>query len=124
MPVTIGDTTIPAGARCLLLLGAANRDGRVFAEPDTFDPHRPNNREHVSFGAGPHYCVGAALARLEAWRALARLTARMPDLRLVPEHARAFKPNLGFRAHVSLTGFASGSEAKPAAARRSGGVPV
>ncbi|SCF16473.1 hypothetical protein GA0070607_6343 [Micromonospora coriariae] len=100
--VTLGDVTIPAGARCLLLIGAANRDSAVFAHPDRFDPHRSDGRDHLSFGHGPHFCIGAALARLEAGIALTRLAAAIPGLRLTSEQHRSYKPNVAFRAHHAL----------------------
>ncbi|MBF9132719.1 cytochrome P450 [Plantactinospora sp. S1510] len=100
-PVTIGGVTIPAGGRCLLLIGAANRDPAVFADPDRFDPAR-RDRGHLSFGYGPHFCIGAALARLEAQIALVRLAEAMPHLRLAPGHQSRFKPNVAFRAHRTL----------------------
>jgi cytochrome P450 len=101
--VTIGGVTIPAGARCLLMIGAANRDRTVFAHPDRFDHDRTDVRDHVSFGYGPHFCIGAALARLEAQIALTRLAAAVPGLRLAPDHATAYKPNVAFRAHRGLS---------------------
>jgi cytochrome P450 len=63
--VEVDGTRIPAGSIVLLVFGAANRDDRVFEHPDRFDPWRPS-REHLAFGHGPHFCLGAALARLEA----------------------------------------------------------
>ncbi|MFG3706185.1 cytochrome P450 [Micromonospora sp. NPDC047670] len=101
-PVTLGGVTIPAGARCLLLIGAANRDPAVFSRPDQFDPHRPDADGHLSFGHGPHFCIGAALARLEARVALARLATAIPGLRLTSDHRRSYKANIAFRAHRSL----------------------
>ncbi|MFC7545706.1 cytochrome P450 [Plantactinospora sp. GCM10030261] len=101
-PVTLGDVTIPAGARCLLLIGAANRDSAVYRDPDRFDPHRSVGREHLSFGYGPHFCIGAALARLETEIALRRLTAAIPGLRLAADYSRSYKANFAFRAHRSL----------------------
>jgi cytochrome P450 len=65
-------TIIPAGATVAALLGAANRDERVFPEPDRFDPQR-DPTEHLAFGHGVHFCLGAALARLEARVALEEL---------------------------------------------------
>ncbi|KAB1915519.1 cytochrome P450 [Micromonospora sp. AMSO31t] len=101
-PVTLGGVTIPAGARCLLLLGAANRDPAVFAHPNRFDPGRTDGTDHLSFGHGPHFCIGAALARLEAGIALTRLAAAVPGLRLAPGHRRSYQPNVAFRAHRGL----------------------
>ncbi|CCH18554.1 cytochrome P450 [Micromonospora lupini] len=120
--VTVGGATIPAGARCLLMIGAANRDPAVFAHPDRFDPRRPDAADHLSFGHGPHFCIGAALARLEAGVALTRLAEAIPGLRLAPEHSRSFKPNVSFRAHHTLVATidihapADGPTAAPAAA--------
>lgn len=101
-PITIGDVTIPEGARCLLLIGAANRDAAVFPDADRFNFERPGGNEHLSFGYGPHFCVGAALARLEAEVALTRLGKAIPGLRLVPGHVSSFRPNVAFRAHQTL----------------------
>ncbi|MGS2616196.1 cytochrome P450 [Micromonospora sp. LZ34] len=101
-PVTLGGVSIPAGARCLLLIGAANRDPAVFAGPDRFDPDRPDVHDHLSFGHGPHFCIGAALARLEGEVALARLAAAVPGLRLTNDHARSYRPNVAFRAHRGI----------------------
>ncbi|RQX01209.1 hypothetical protein DLJ59_18935 [Micromonospora inaquosa] len=100
--VTLGAVTIPAGARCLLLIGAANRDPEAFHDPDRFDPHRPDVGNHLSFGHGPHFCIGAGLARLEAGIALSRLAEAIPGLRLSPEQHRSYKPNVAFRAHHRL----------------------
>lgn len=65
--------TVPAGDCVLLLVGSANRDGRVFAEPDRYDLDRDTSRQLVSFGGGTHFCLGAHLARLEARIALTEL---------------------------------------------------
>ncbi|MFY1594105.1 cytochrome P450 [Micromonospora sp. WMMD737] len=119
-PVTLGGVTIPAGVRCLLLIGAANRDPAVFARPEQFDPHRSDADGHLSFGHGPHFCIGAALARLEAEMALTRLCRAVPGLRLAPGHRRSYKVNIAFRAHRSLpvvldTTVPSGAPAAPVA---------
>lgn len=68
---------IPAGSKVLLLNGSANRDPREFDDPDRFDVRRAIKR-HISFGYGAHFCLGAALARLEARVALAGTLARFP----------------------------------------------
>jgi cytochrome P450 len=71
---------LPGGDRVLLLVGAANRDPEVFAEPDRYDLDRPDVTQHLaSFGSGRHYCLGASLARLEARIALEELVARVAD---------------------------------------------
>lgn len=75
---------IPRGSRVHLLYAAANRDPRVFADPDRFDIARtPNN--HVAFGFGIHFCLGASLARLELQIGLEEWLARAPDYRLEQE---------------------------------------
>jgi cytochrome P450 len=79
--VEIRGKTLPMGARVHLLYAAANRDPRVFEEPDRFDILRkPNN--HLSFGFGIHFCLGASLARLELQIGLEELLARWPEYRL------------------------------------------
>ncbi|MBM0274925.1 cytochrome P450 [Micromonospora tarensis] len=116
--VTLGRVTIPAGARCLLLIGAANRDSSAFAHPDRFDPHRADVGNHLSFGHGPHFCIGAGLARLEAGTALARLAESIPDLRLATEQHRSYKPNIAFRAHHTLLATIGDTVAADVAATR------
>jgi cytochrome P450 family 144 len=62
----IDGADLPAGSRLLLLWGAANRDPHQFDSPDEFRLDRPKGKGHITFGKGAHFCVGAALARLEA----------------------------------------------------------
>lgn len=76
--VAVHDTTIPAGSIMLLLNGAANRDPRHWTNPDTFDVHRDEGA-HLSFGYGLHFCLGAALARLEGRVALEEVLQRWPE---------------------------------------------
>jgi len=100
--VEIGGVAVPAHAHVLLLLGAANRDPTVFDTPARFDIHRANAKEHLSLGHGPHFCLGAPLARLEARVVLEELSARLPQLRLVPGQTLRFQPNTAVRGPCSL----------------------
>jgi len=80
----IAGTTVPRGALLTTLLGGANRDPAVFENPDTLDVTRPNADQHVSFSAGRHYCLGAALARMEGEVGLRSFFDRFPDVELLP----------------------------------------
>jgi cytochrome P450 len=79
--VTLHGVTIPVDSIVLLLTGAAARDERVFADPDRFDVRR-EMQHHVSFGYGIHFCVGAALARMEGRVALGETLKRFPTWEL------------------------------------------
>jgi len=100
--VVIGGVSVPERADLLLMLGAANRDPTVFHDPDRFDIWRANAHEHLSFGSGPHFCLGAPLARLEARVVLEEVSARVPGLRLVDGVPLQFAPNVSFRGPLSL----------------------
>ncbi|MFJ1756426.1 cytochrome P450 [Kitasatospora sp. NPDC088134] len=91
---------ITAGQAVLLVCGAANRDPAVFPDPDRLDFHRPAGR-HVAFGHGPHFCLGAALARLEGTIALEALLTRLPDWRL-DGPTPTWQPSLNFRGLTTL----------------------
>ena len=89
-------------AKLLLLVGAANRDPAVFAEPDRFDIRRANAREHLSFGAGEHICLGAPLARLEARVVLEEVGRRLPTLRLTDAAPLEFPASVSMRGPMAL----------------------
>jgi cytochrome P450 len=100
--VELSGTTIPAGADVIVAIGAANRDPAVFDDPEVFDVRRRNAREHLSFGFGPHICLGAPLARLEAAVVFEELISRQPNLRFVEDQKFEFMPIIGFRGPTSL----------------------
>ncbi|MGW3184079.1 cytochrome P450 [Kitasatospora sp. NPDC001119] len=81
--VELGGRAIRRGDKVVVYHASANRDGVVFPDPDRFDVTRSPN-DHVSFGYGPHFCLGAQLARLQLRSALRCLVERLPGLRLVP----------------------------------------
>jgi cytochrome P450 len=95
--VAVGQVTIPRGELVTVSLGAANHDESQFPDPETFDIAREPNR-HVAFGMGSHFCLGAALARLEGEIALTTLFRRFPDLRLaVPQDSLRWRRSLAMR---------------------------
>ena len=98
--MSIGEARIPQGDSMMLLLAAAHRDPAVTERPDEFDPTR-NSIRHLAFGLGPHFCLGAPLARLEAGVALSAVTRRFPNARFVPDPP-VYKPNVTLRGMVSL----------------------
>ena len=73
---------VPKGSTVWVIFGSANRDERTFPSPDEFDPDRENVRDHVAFGQGAHFCIGAPLARLEAKIALEEVAKRVEKLEL------------------------------------------
>ncbi|HSF05041.1 MAG TPA: cytochrome P450 [Methylomirabilota bacterium] len=101
-PVTLGGVDLPQGAKLFLWLAASGRDASVFPEPETFDVRRTNAARTLAFGKGIHYCLGAALGKLEAEIALAALTRRFPRLRLVEGQQLSFHANISFRGPQAL----------------------
>jgi cytochrome P450 len=97
--MTIGAASVPKGDVMMLLVAAAHHDPAAFDRADEFDPDRDTIR-HLGFGKGPHFCLGAPLARLEATVALSAVTARFPHARL--EGEPQYKPNLTLRGMSSL----------------------
>lgn len=100
--VEIGGVAVPERARLLLSLASAGRDPRTFTDPDTFDVRREGAREHLAFGKGIHFCLGAPLARIEVRVVLELLIERAPDLELVPDQEFVFSPNVSFRGPQEL----------------------
>jgi cytochrome P450 len=97
----IGELTALDGGVLMLLIAATGRDPEVFAEPDRFDIRR-GAVGHLAFAAGPHFCLGAPLARLEATIAVQAFATRLADPELDPA-GLAYKPNLNLRGPASLT---------------------
>ncbi|GGY15954.1 4-nitrotryptophan synthase [Streptomyces djakartensis] len=91
----IGNVRIKQGQNLALFLGAANRDQRVFAQPDVFDLDRPNSGKHLSFGLGLHSCLGRQIAALEIKWFFVALFARYPRIRIAGEPE--WNTNLEFR---------------------------
>jgi cytochrome P450 len=98
---TVGSTTIPAGARVLLLFAAANRDPRHFDNPDDFDLNR-NPSDHLAFGFGVHYCLGTYLTRLEASRVLTQLLPRIEAVRLDGDYRYLENPTMRGLEHLPV----------------------
>jgi cytochrome P450 len=88
---------IPMGSIVMAMNAAANRDPRVFADPDHFDAKRANARRNIAFGHGEHFCPGASLARAEARISFERLLARLDDVRLVDPSALSYAPSFIIR---------------------------
>lgn len=80
--VCLAGRRLAAGSRIMIHYGSANRDPDYFAEPETFDVNREDGDLHLAFGRGIHFCLGAALARLELGAAMPLLLGRLPNLRL------------------------------------------
>ncbi|MFI9011413.1 cytochrome P450 [Actinosynnema sp. NPDC053489] len=78
--VTVGDVAMSAGDRVMAVPWAANRDPRVFDDPNAFDIDRVARTAHLAFGYGPHFCLGTALARMEVELSIATLLRRLPGL--------------------------------------------
>ena len=100
--VELGGESIRRGELVIAVVGSANRDASQFADPDSLDVRREGGK-HVGFGRGPHFCLGAALARLETEIALATLLDRLPNLRLaIAEDDLYWRPIPIFRSLASL----------------------
>jgi cytochrome P450 len=100
--VELGGKRLPPGTHILVLFASANRDEQRFADPDAFDIHRPDIRQHLAFGRGTHFCVGDQLARLEARVTLEQFLARLPGLRLVPGQELGYVPSFIMQGLLAL----------------------
>jgi cytochrome P450 len=96
----LGGADLAVGDLAMLVVGAAHRDPEAFADPDTFAPDRSDVR-HIAFGMGPHFCVGAPLARLEGQLALSRFAQRVVAPRLVQDPP-PYRENLTLRGLAAL----------------------
>ncbi|QWC86297.1 cytochrome P450 [Nocardioidaceae bacterium] len=99
----IAGHTVPAGWFVTTALAGANRDPQVFDDPGTFDVRRENAKDHVAFSSGRHYCLGAALARMEGEVGLKVLFDRYPDLELAPGRRRRPTRILRGWSHLPVT---------------------
>ncbi|WP_280384044.1 cytochrome P450 [Nocardia wallacei] len=98
----LGGVALPAGSHLLLLWGAANRDPAVFTDPDVVDLDRNAARWQLAFGKGIHFCVGSALAKLEATVAITTLLQRSTSIGLVDDAPPVWVPSIFVRRHRSL----------------------
>ncbi len=99
--VEVAGQRLPKGANVMLMFASANRDEQHGVQPDSFDIRRKPS-DHLSFGRGIHYCLGAQLARLEGRIALEMLAQHLPTLRLQPGRSLVYAPNLVLRGLQSL----------------------
>jgi cytochrome P450 len=107
--VELAGVRIPAGTSVMLMVGAVNRDPRVFDDPDQLRLGRPNHYEHIAFSRGAHTCLGQQLARTEMRVSLERIFERTTDIGIDeaqhgPRHARRYRyePTSLFRGLTSL----------------------
>jgi cytochrome P450 len=94
----IDGVAVPGGSRVVLLYAGANRDPAVWGDdPDAFDPDRPNLKEHLAFGKGVHFCLGAPLSRLELQTAFEALATRCASIELAGTHPLEYHPSFMLR---------------------------
>ena len=100
--VELAGVHIPKGSRVVIVFMSANRDELVFSDPDAFDPDRTNLNEHLAFGKGTHFCLGANLSRLEGRVALQEIAKRIDSFTLTDTNDFAYHPSFMLRGLVSL----------------------
>ena len=93
---------IPKGARLVIVFASANRDESIYSDPDDFDPDRAALREHLAFGKGIHFCLGAALSRLEGKVALEELARRLDSFSLAESNTIEYFPSFLLRGITRL----------------------
>ena len=98
----LGGVALPKGSMAMMRFGSANRDDMKFKDPDRFDVRRENAPEHVAFGHGIHFCIGAMLARKEMEISFRQLLERLDDIRLAPGAELRYPPNMLLRGLESL----------------------
>jgi cytochrome P450 len=101
-PVELNGRRLSVGQPLMMLLGAANRDPAVFADPHRFDPDREDVGRHLAFSSGIHYCLGANLARMEAAAAVRALFRRFPGLRAAGPLIRRPSPAIRGALHLPV----------------------
>jgi cytochrome P450 len=94
--VEVGGMVLPKDALIFVALYSANHDEALFDKPEVFDPSRANLREHMAFGYGIHFCIGASLARLQL-RVVLECLSQLPSLRLVSDEPLQYHPSMSLR---------------------------
>jgi cytochrome P450 len=98
----LGGVQLPKGSRIIIVFASANRDETLFPDPDAFDPDRASLREHLAFGKGIHFCLGAALSRLEGKVALEELSKRLDHFTLPDSNEYQYFPSFLLRGLTKL----------------------
>jgi cytochrome P450 len=98
----VAGTPIPKGSMLWVMFGSANRDERVFEDPDRFDPDRDNLNESLAFGRGAHFCIGAPLARLELRVLFEELSKRVESVAFAPGSTLRYEPSFILRGLEAL----------------------
>ena len=98
----IEGVSIPAGSRIWVIFAAADRDETMFADAESFDPERENVRDHVAFGKGHHFCIGAPLTRLEGKVAFEELSKRLELPSFSPNNTFEYEPSFILRGLTKL----------------------